>query len=140
SVIPALPKDQVYYSKGLLDVDADFEGTYRDRPRDRTIEETIENIRVTDSYVMVRSPEAHQSFKALYQDLLCDVETLMRRRGVGKSAIGPQLYLFIASPNSITPFHLDRYSTFLMQFRGSKTVSIYPQWNERVVPNCKLED
>src|SRR5690606_41063606 len=80
SVIPALPKDQVYYSKGLLDVDADFEGTYRDRPRDRTIEETIENIRVTDSYVMVRSPEAHQSFKALYQDLLCVDEPLLRRR------------------------------------------------------------
>lgn len=140
AVVPALPPDQIYYSKGLLDVGADFEGTYRSKPRDRTIEETIENIRVSDSYVMVRSPEVHASFREIYQDLLADVEALMRKRGAGSKAISPQLFLFIASPNSITPFHLDRYSTFLLQFRGSKTVSIYPQWNERVVPTTKLED
>jgi len=140
SVIPALRKDQVFYSKGLLDVDADFESTYRTRPRDRTIEETIENIRVTDSYIMVRSPESHEAFRELHRDLIGDVEALMRRRGVGRTAIDPQLYLFIASPNSITPFHVDRYSTFLLQFRGSKTVSIYPQWNQKVVPSSRLED
>lgn len=139
AVIPSLPKDQVYYSKGLLDVGADFETTYRTRPQDRSIEETIENIRATDSYVMVRSPEAHASFRELYQDLLQDVQQMMRLRGVGDTAIDPQLFLFIASPNSITPFHLDRYSTFLLQFRGSKTVSIYPQWDEKVVPRTRLE-
>nr|WP_306414722.1 cupin domain-containing protein [Corallococcus carmarthensis] len=49
------------------------------------------------------------------------------------------LYLFIASPGSVTPFHLDRYSTLLMQFRGSKAVHISKAWDEQVVPAEDLE-
>jgi Cupin-like domain len=132
-VIPALPQANVSYSKGLLKNGDDFETTFSSRPEDRSIEETIENIRVSDSYIMVSSPECHPSFAPLREQLLADVQGLMRKRGVGKVAIDPKLFLFIASPNSITPFHIDRYSTFLLQFRGSKQVSVFPSWDERIV-------
>lgn len=138
-VIPALPKQQVMYSKELLDTDADFETTFRRRPKDQTIEETIENIRHKNSYIMVSSPEVDTSFAPVYADLLNDVNKLINKRGVGKHAIDPKLYLFIASPNSVTPFHLERYSTFLMQFRGSKEVSVFPQWGEHVVSAASRE-
>jgi hypothetical protein len=138
-VIPALPKQQVMYSKGLLDTHADFETTFRKRPRDQTIEETIENIRNKDSYIMVSSPEVDSSFAPVYAQLLNDVNKLINKRGVGTHALEPKLYLFIASPSSITPFHLDRYSTFLMQFRGSKEVSVFPQWDEKVVSAASRE-
>lgn len=138
-VIPSLPKERVMYSKALLQKGDDFEATLKQRPADRTIEETIESIRVSDGYVMVQSPEIDPSFAPLHRELLADVQTLMRRRGVGTEAIDPQLYLFIASPNAVTPFHIDRYSTFLMQFRGSKEVTVFPQWDERVVPSVSRE-
>jgi hypothetical protein len=132
-VIPTLPKDNVMYSKGLLKNGDDFEETFGKRPEDRSIEETIENIRVSDSYIMVSSPERDPSFAPLHRQLVADVESMMSARGVGKAAIEPKLFLFIASPNAVTPFHIDRYSTFLLQFRGSKQVSVFPQWDERVV-------
>ncbi len=132
-VIPALPKDQVMYSKRQLQNGDDFESTFRKRPEDQTIEETIENIRTSDSYIMVSSPQVDASFAPLYKELISDVESLMRERGLGNSALTPKLYLFIASPNSVTPFHIDRYSTFLMQFRGSKTVTVSQPWDDRVV-------
>lgn len=132
-VIPSLPKDNVMYSKGLLKNGDDFETTYSKRPQDRSIEQTIENIRVSDSYIMVGSLETDRSFAPLYKQMIADVEALMRERGVGTVALDPKLYLFIASPNSITPFHIDRYSTFLLQFRGSKEVCVFPSWDERVV-------
>jgi hypothetical protein len=138
-VIPALPREKVMYSKGLLKNGDDFETTFRRRPKDRSIEETIENIRVSDSYIMVQSPESDASFAPLYKQMIGDVEQLMRMRGVGSVAVDPQLYLFIASPNSVTPFHIDRYSTFLLQFRGSKRVCVFPQWDERVVSAVNRE-
>jgi len=138
-IIPTLPKRQVMYSKSLLDTNADFETTFKQRPKDQTIEETIGNICVKDSYIMVSSPEVDKSFAPVYEQLLNDVDSLIKLRGVGNKAINPKLYLFIASPNSITPFHLDRYSTFLMQFRGSKQISVFPQWNEQVVTSASRE-
>jgi hypothetical protein len=139
-VIPALPEKQVMYSVRALGTGENFEKTFSKRPLERSIEETLENMRTSDSYVMIQSPEKDPSFKDLHRQLLDDIEQLMRQRGVGKVALNPHLYLFIASPRSVTPFHIDRYSTFLLQFSGSKTVSVFPQWDESVVTAPRLED
>lgn len=137
--IPALPKERVMYSMKRLANGDDFETTFRDRPAERSIEQTIESIRTSNSYIMVSGPEIDPSFAPLHRELIADVETLMRRYGVGTQAIDAQLYLFIASPGSVTPFHIDRYSTFLMQFRGTKEVCVFPQWDERVVSAAHRE-
>ena len=133
-VIPALPPSQVFYSSGVLDRRDDFDRAHVDHRNGLSIEETIETIRTSNSYVMVRSPEHDPSFQPLFRDLVADVQQLMRDPGVGQTAHGAMLYLYIASPDSVTPFHIDRYSTVLMQFRGSKEVTVFPQWDERVIP------
>lgn len=138
-VIPALPKEQVFFSSGQLDKTDDFDRAHLDKKNGLSIEETMERIRTSNSYVMVRSPEVDDSFKDLYKAMMSDVAELMQRRGVGDVPIDPMLYLFIASPNSLTPFHVDRYSTFLLQFRGKKTVTVFPMWDERVVTHEEME-
>jgi len=132
-VLPALPRDQVFYSSGLLRESDNFDRAQEEHPNGLSLKQTIESIRTSDSYIMVRMPETDSSFQPLFRDLKGDVEDLMRSRGVGTEAVDSMLYLFIASPRSITPFHIDRYSTFLLQFSGSKEVSVFPQWDERVV-------
>jgi len=138
-VIPALPESQVFYSSGKLDRADDFDRAHLDHRNGLSIEATIETLRTSDSYIMVRSPETHPSFEPLYRELKAEVSTLIGRRGVGGEARDAMLYLFIASPGSVTPFHIDRYSTFLMQFQGSKSVSVFPQWDDRVVPAAVRE-
>lgn len=132
-VLPELPTGRVEYSKGLLDINDDFEKTLKDPACKFSLEETIESIRTSNSYIMVNHPDTHPSFAPIKRQLVEDVEKIMRRLGIGNEAIDPRLFLFIASPNSVTPFHIDRYSNFLMQFRGSKQVSVFPQWDERAV-------
>ncbi|RZI86278.1 MAG: transcriptional regulator [Rubrivivax sp.] len=139
-VIPALPKDQVYYSSGLLSKSDDFDRAHIEHGNGLTIEQTIENIRTSDSYIMVRSPEVDASFMPVFKELIGDVGALIRRQGVGDEVVNPKLYLFIASPNSLTPFHIDRYSTYLMQFRGSKEVKVFPPGDERVVTDVECEN
>jgi hypothetical protein len=138
-VLPTLPPRNVMYSARLLANGDDFEGTFKQRPMDQSLEATIESIRHSDSYILVNSPETDPSIAPLFSDLLHDVEALMRVRGAGTRAWDPRLFLFIASPNSVTPFHLDRYSTFLLQFRGSKQICVFPQWDERVVSHASRE-
>jgi hypothetical protein len=138
-VLPALPPSQVFYSSGLLSEADNFDRANVEHPNGLSLEETVEKIRTANSYIMVRAPEADASFAPLLSDLRADVGELMRERGVGHEAVGAMLYLFIASPGSVTPFHIDRYSTFLMQFRGSKEVGVFPQWDARVVSAAARE-
>ncbi len=139
--IPAMPRSHVKYSKGLMKNGDDFENANILQANGLSLEETIENIRNSDSYIMVRSPQVHESFAPLFRELAADVGELVREEmGDPKAEVlSPRLYLFIASPNSHTPFHIDRNSTFLMQFRGSKEMVIFPPWNPDVVSNADKE-
>jgi len=134
-VIPALPADHVKYSQGLMRNGDDFESAHVQHRSQLSLGETIESIRTSDSYVMVRSPQVHESFHPVFRDLSADVEALLREQFGARQRLllAPRLYLFIASPNSHTPFHIDRNSTMLLQFRGSKEMVIFPRWEPAVV-------
>ncbi|RYZ41926.1 MAG: transcriptional regulator [Myxococcaceae bacterium] len=138
-VVQRLPADNVFFSSGLLPKDADFDRAHVDHRTGLSLKDTVENMMTSHSYIMLRAPEQDPSFKDLFRSLLAEVESLMQAQGVGHTAVDPMLYLFIASPGSVTPFHLDRYSTLLMQFRGRKAVHISPAWDEQVVPARDLE-
>lgn len=138
-VIPSLPEDQVYYSSGKLDTGANFARTYLDHKNGLTIEETVHSMKTSDSFIMVRGPESHPSFHDLFQALCANIDTWLKANRMGSRTIDPMLYLFVASPKSVTPFHIDRISTVLMQFQGSKKVTIFPAWDERTVPSEVLE-
>lgn len=138
-VIPRLPKSDVFYSSGLLQREDDFDRAHIEHRNGLSIEETIEKLKVSSSYVMVRAPERDSSFAPLFRELLADVNAMTRSRGLGDCVDGSMLYLFLASPRSLTPFHFDRYSTLLFQFRGSKKVWVAPPWDERVIASADAE-
>ena len=138
-MIPTLPGTQVHYSKGSLQRSDDFDQAQKLHGNGLSIEETIETIRTSDSYIMIRSPQTDASFQPLFRDLIGDIEGLMRQRGVGRQAHSPMLYLFISSPHSVTPFHIDRYANVLMQIQGTKEIRVFPQWDERIVPSTVRE-
>ena len=138
-VLLSLPTKQVKCSSGLVRNGEDFENAYRQRSNGLSLEKTIESIRTSDSFIMVRSPQVDPSFAPLFRELFADVTALSRRSGIGDLMDDAMLYLFIASPNSVTPFHIDRNSTFLLQFRGSKQITVFPQWDTRVVTDESRE-
>lgn len=59
---------------------------------------------------------------------------MQRRSGNSQAIHEPRMWLFIASPNAMTPFHFDRYSNVLMQIRGSKEVAVFPNFRPDIVP------
>ena len=138
-LVPTLPEDQLYYSNARMKRDDDFESSITDRRSESRIDAIIENIRSSSGYIMVRSPEVLPAFRDLYRDLVADVGDTVRARGFGPEATEPMLYLFISSPNAVTPFHFDRQSNFLFQLRGSKVVTIFKPWDPRVITQLEYE-
>jgi hypothetical protein len=137
--LPELPPYQIMYSKGLDNLGINFDRAHIDHKNGLSLKETIETLRTCNSYIAIKNPEVHPTFKELFQDLTDDVSKLMKLQNGKKKVIKPLLWMFIASPNAMTPFHFDRASNFLMQIRGSKEVSVFPPMNEAVVSAAECE-
>ncbi len=131
-VLPELPSDSVMYSRKLDDRSINMDTAHLEYKNGLSIEETIENIRTSNSYIAVRKPELHPEFKDLARVIGRDIGEVMRKQGTGTEPRELEMWLFIASPGAVTPFHFDRFSNFLLQFRGSKKIAIFKPWNEEV--------
>lgn len=138
TALPALG-ERVMYSKGLSNLGANLDRAHLDEQNGLSIEETIEQIRTTPSYIAVRGPEHHPSFQELHRVMCEDIAKLMRTNGTGRLPENAEMWLFIASPGAITPFHFDRFSNFLLQFRGSKEVAVFEPWNDEVITATQYE-
>jgi len=132
-IIPTLPDWQVHYSSGKLKRTDNFETAHKDHANGMSVEETIHTLKTSNSYIMIREPDRDGTFHPLYLELMKDVRGVLDARGLAGKANDPKMYLFISSPDSVTPFHIDRYTNFLMQFQGSKQVSVFPPWNPEVM-------
>lgn len=139
AVIPQLPADQVFHSNGQLTLADNLDRAHREHSPAQSLHEALQRLREVDAYIMVRQPETHPSFQPLFRMLEAEVREMVRASGQDDDLDDAKLYLFIASPNSVTPFHIDRYSTLLLQIRGSKEVVVYPAWDPRVVSDEHTE-
>lgn len=142
-IVLSLPSEQVSANRADLKIDADFNRAYIDHAIQHTLQDTLADMATTNSYVMVRQPETHPRLKPILALLQAEFKAHLSRqlKAVGGTVAldEPMLYLFISSPNSMTPFHLDRYSTLLLQIQGEKDVMIWDRADRQTVAEQELE-
>lgn len=97
-----------------------------------TVQETIEAIERNGSWVVLKNIEFDPTYRALLHDVLSEVRPAVEAR------TGPMLnlvgFIFISSPNSVTPFHSDPEYNILLQTRGKKTMTLYSVEDESIIP------
>lgn len=136
-MIQRLPPNQVFFSSANVGKNADFDRAWIEHRSRFSLREALTDLAHTDAYIMVRAPETDPEYQPLFQQLLACVQDNLRE--VDPGVCGAMLYLFISSPNSTTPFHVDRYSTLLMQFAGSKTLYLWPHDDRVTVSEESME-
>lgn len=139
AVVPRLPRSDVFHSNGRLELGDSLDAAHREHRPAESLEDAIERLREVQAYIMVRSPERDPSFRDLHAALCDDMNAHLREAGQAGVISDAKLYLFIASPDAVTPFHIDRYSTFLLQFQGTKQVTVFPPWDPDVVSDADTE-
>lgn len=138
-VITDFPKDKILYSKSLNNLNKNFDKELDVSSTEIDLNQIIETIRTSNSYIAIKNPEKHPSFKKLYADLTEDITNLLKANGTGTKPLEPMLWIFIASPNAITPFHFDRFSNVIMQIRGSKELAVFPPRVEEIISQKDTE-
>jgi hypothetical protein len=84
--------------------------------------DTVRNIHTNGSWMVMWNLEQNESYRRVIDAVLEQVTPLLPKR---EARMGRrEAFLFISSPNSVTPIHFDPEHNFLLQLSGIKQVSV----------------
>ena len=130
-----LPADRVEYNAGNLPVSQDPTSTPQNG---LSVEETIQRIQQCQSWLVLKNVELNNQYGDLLDQCLDQVKPLAAL--VSEGMTHKQGFIFISSPGSVTPFHIDPENNFLLQIRGTKKVWMFGQNDREVLPETQVED
>jgi len=96
------------------------------------IVETIKSIEDNGSWMVLKLVEQHPAYRELLESALAELEPLVTPKTGEMLTL--QGFIFITSPDSVTPFHFDPEHNILLQIRGEKTMTVFPATDEDIVP------
>lgn len=124
----ALPQTSVEYNSGDLPIGQDPEKTPMNG---LTPEETVRRIAENKSWIVLKNIEQDKNYAALLESCLADVAP------IAKTATGDmhkrEGFIFVSSPSSVTPFHMDPEHNILLQIKGAKNFTLFPNDSETIV-------
>ena len=129
-----LPKSSVEYNGGDLAVNQDPSLTPQNG---LTVEETIRRIEDCRSWMVLKNVETDAEYRELLHSCLADVEGFPHPANQG--ICHREGFIFISSPGSVTPYHMDPECNFLLQVRGQKQVSMWDRDDRTILTEQELE-
>jgi hypothetical protein len=86
-------------------------------------EETIRRIEECKSWMALKNVEQDEKYRELLDSCLSEIATLSEP--IRPGMCHPEGFIFLSSPHSITPYHMDPEHNFLLQIRGDKHVVLF---------------
>ena len=96
-----------------------------------SVEDTIRSIERNGSWMVLKFVDQDPVYRAFLAETLAELEPLVRP--VTGAMLKQEAFVFISSPDAVTPFHFDPEHNILLQARGRKVINIFPAGDERLV-------
>jgi Cupin-like domain len=126
----ALPVKSVEYNKGDLPVGIDPELV---PANGLSIGETIRRVEECRSWAVLKNIEQMPEYQALLIGLLAELKPQIEEK-TGRM-MRPQGFVFVSSPDAVTPYHFDPEHNILLQLRGKKVMTQFPAGDPRFAPD-----
>ena len=124
-----MPTTSVEYNLGKLPLGVRVEDT---PTNGLTLGETIRTIESNGSWAVLKNVEQDAAYAALLDAALAELEPIVAR-STG-SMLHREAFIFLSSPGSVTPFHMDPEHNILLQMQGEKTMTVFPAHDAVTVP------
>jgi hypothetical protein len=129
-----LDPDTVEYNRGNLPVGVAPDAAIGNG---LSIADTIRNIENNGSWMVLKYVERDPEYNALLDDVLDQIVPMVRERT--GAMLKREGFIFVSSPNSVTPFHFDPEHNILCQIRGTKMMTVFPADDESIVADMEHE-
>nr|WP_298926541.1 cupin domain-containing protein [uncultured Erythrobacter sp.] len=128
-----LDQTSVEYNRGDLPIGVDG----KPEASGLSIGETIRRVHDANSWAVLKNIEQVPAYNALLIDLLGDLQPEIEA-ATGEMLM-PQGYVFISSPNAVTPYHFDPEHNILLQVKGAKVMTQFAAGDPRFAPDTAHE-
>ena len=129
-----LPEPCIEYNAGELPVAIEHDRTPMNG---LSPEETIRRIAECKSWIVLKYVEQDPEYGALLEECLAEVRP--HSEPLAPGMCGAQAFVFLTSPGSVTPYHIDPEHNFLLQIRGAKTIHMYDGLDRSLLSEEHLE-
>ncbi len=124
-----LPIASVEYNRGDLPIGVDG----KPGSNGMTIAQTIRRVAEAESWAVLKNIEQVPAYRDLLLGLLGEIRPEIE--AATGAMLTPQGFIFVSSPNSVTPYHFDPEHNILLQIRGSKVMTQFSAGDARFVPD-----
>jgi hypothetical protein len=107
-------------------------------PTGLTPEETIRQIKECESWLVLKNVEVVPEYRELLENCFSPYQSLIEAGTPGMRQL--EAWIFITSPGSIAPYHIDPEHNYLLQVHGPKTIHIYDANDASILSDRELEN
>ena len=129
-----LPETQVEYYTGNVGINQD---PHSHPGNGLSIAETVRRIEECGSWMVLKNVQQQPAYHRLLREVLDEIyaECAGSLQGFHRE----EAFVFISSPGSVTPYHLDEEHNFLCQIAGTKEVSLWDPRDRTVLSEPQIE-
>jgi len=92
---------------------------------------TLEGIAQARAWMSLLNVQADPIYRAFIDEILDEVKPIVEQKDPGMCYRAG--WIFVSSPNTVTPFHMDHEHNFIMQIRGTKKLHVWDQFDRTVI-------
>lgn len=98
----------------------------------------IENIETSNSWLLLQNAQLDPEYKALMEQIITEVETLTSIP-LRQEMTWLEAFIFVASPHTATPYHMDSEQNFIFQIHGEKEDNLFDRRDKSILTDQEIE-
>lgn len=111
---------------------------WSDMPWKEQFDVALSQINESGALIVLKTIQIDPEYDALVKQIV-DELSILTGIDLWKEITWLEGYIFVSSPQSLTPYHLDHESNFLLQIQGEKDVNLFDQTDRSVLTEQEVE-
>ena len=130
----SLPEGSAEFNRADLTLDQEYLKTPK---TGLSIEDTLHQIESCNSWMALKNVEQDPDYRTLLAE--CVDELRPFTEPIAPGTCRQEAFIFVSSPQAVTPYHCDQEHNFLLQIRGSKHMAVLDRDDSEAITQPQLE-